>query len=175
MVKGSLWLLGCISSAPLLFGALPDSRRKSQGESSCLRTSRSGFVHLGLTKAWPVTGKGGYAMRVLETPDGRYIIVHGRLWRRQRPDLEAAMRDRLVRELMDGRRAVKVAKRSGDAGALAQARSVVDAAKHGLGERGPLWWTDGVPDQNRRMVRNTAYADWYAGLPEAEKAEPSRR
>ena len=108
-------------------------------------------------------------MRVLETPDGRYIVVNGRLWRRQRPDLEPVQRDRLVRELMDGRRAVRAAKRSGDADALAQARRAVDAAKHGLGERGPVWWTDGAPDLNRRMVANTPYAQWYAVLPEAEK------
>ncbi len=114
-------------------------------------------------------------MRVLETPDGRYIVVHGRLWRRQRPDLEPVQRDRLVRDLMDGRRAVRAAKRSGDAEALARARRAVDTAKHALGERGPVWWTDGAPDLNRRMIRNTDYADWYAGLPEAERADQAKR
>jgi hypothetical protein len=43
----------------------------------------------------------------------------------------------------------------------------VDAAKTALGERGPVWWSDGAPDQNRRMARNTPYADWYAALPGA--------
>lgn len=114
-------------------------------------------------------------MSILETPDGRYIVVHGRLWRRQRPDLEPVQRDRLVRELMDARRAVRAAKRSGDEEALARARRAVDTAKHGLGERGPVWWTDGAPDQNRRMAKNTSYSDWYAGLPEAEKGEPGKR
>ncbi|NHZ89888.1 hypothetical protein F2P45_12815 [Massilia sp. CCM 8733] len=33
-----------------------------------------------------------------------------------------------------------------------------------LGERGPVWWTDGAPDFNRRMAANTPYAAWYAGL-----------
>jgi hypothetical protein len=33
-----------------------------------------------------------------------------------------------------------------------------------LGERGPVWWTDGAPDFNRKLVVNTPYADWYAGL-----------
>ncbi|WP_019905749.1 hypothetical protein [Methylobacterium sp. 77] len=103
-------------------------------------------------------------MPVTETPDGRYIVVKGRLWRRADPNLDAAERDRLVKALMDARRAVKVAKRSGDETALAQARQAVDAAKHALGERGPVWWTDGAPDENRRMVVNTSYADWYAGL-----------
>ncbi|MCK2056089.1 MULTISPECIES: hypothetical protein [unclassified Methylobacterium] len=98
----------------------------------------------------------------LETPDGRYIVVRGRLWRRTRPDLDPARREALVAALMDGRRAVKTAKAAGDGGALAQARAAVDAAKHGLGERGPVWWTDGTPDLNRHMARNTPYADWYA-------------
>jgi len=40
----------------------------------------------------------------------------------------------------------------------------VDAAKVGLGERGPVWWKDGAPDFNRRMARNTPYAAWYAEL-----------
>ncbi|MDP4004951.1 hypothetical protein [Methylobacterium sp. NEAU K] len=110
-----------------------------------------------------------------ETPDGRYLVLHGRLWRRQRPDLEAKERDRLVHELMDARRAVRAGKRAGDDAAIAQARAAVDAAKHGLGERGPVWWTDGAPDQNRRMVKNTSYADWYAALPMAEKADPPPR
>ncbi len=114
-------------------------------------------------------------MRVLETPDGRYIVVHGRLWRRHRPDLEPVQRDRLVRDLMEARRAVRAAKRSGEAAALARARAAVDAAKHGLGERGPVWWTDGAPDQNRRMIANTPYAAWYAGLPESVKADHDRR
>jgi hypothetical protein len=38
----------------------------------------------------------------------------------------------------------------------------VDAAKRALGERGPVWWTDGAPDYNRRMARNTPYASWFA-------------
>lgn len=113
-------------------------------------------------------------MRVLETPDGRYIVVHGRLWRRHRPDLEPVQRDRLVRDLMDARRAVRAAKRSGGEEALRQARAAVDLAKHGLGERGPVWWTDGTPDFNRRMIVNTPYAAWYATLPEAARAEPDR-
>jgi hypothetical protein len=40
----------------------------------------------------------------------------------------------------------------------------VDAAKRALGERGPVWWTDGTPDLNRRLARDTPYAGWFAGL-----------
>ncbi len=88
---------------------------------------------------------------------------------------EPVQRDRLVRDLMDARRAVRAAKRSGDEAALVRARAAVDAAKHGLGERGPVWWTDGAPDQNRRMIANTPYAAWYAALPESVRADPVRR
>jgi len=98
------------------------------------------------------------------TPDGRYVVVRGRLWRAANPVLSDAERARLTRELMAARSAVGRARRAGDREALAQAGRAVDAAKTALGERGPVWWSDGAPDQNRRMVRNTPYADWYAAL-----------
>jgi hypothetical protein len=96
------------------------------------------------------------------TPDGRYIVVRGRLWRRTNPGLGEAERERLVRELMAARRAVRDA--GDDAAARREARAGVDAAKRALGERGPPWWDDGAPDYTRRMARNTPYADWYAAL-----------
>lgn len=95
------------------------------------------------------------------TPDGRYFVVRGRLWRRADPGLGAAERARLVKALMAARRAVKVAKQSGEG--LVAARRRVDAVKRALGERGPVWWTDGAPDYNRHMVANTTYAAWFAG------------
>lgn len=98
------------------------------------------------------------------TPDGRYIVVRGQLWRRADPDLREEARRTLAGRLMDARRAVGRALRSGDAEALAAARADVEAAKVGLGERGPVWWTDGALDMNRRMASNTPYADWCAGL-----------
>lgn len=101
-------------------------------------------------------------MPQLLTPDGRYLIVRGRLWRTSNPKLPDAERQRLVDALMDARRAVNHARHADDADALAQARSAVDAAKHALGERGPVWWTDGTPDYNRHLAKNSPYADWYA-------------
>lgn len=95
------------------------------------------------------------------TPDGRYIVVRGRLWRRVDPALDESRREELVSALMVARRAVGSALRSGEGDALAAARAGVDAAKRGLGERGPVWWTDGAPDYNRRMARNTPYAEWW--------------
>ncbi|QQR40392.1 hypothetical protein [Devosia rhizoryzae] len=101
---------------------------------------------------------------VLHTPDGRYIVVRGRLWRSSNPDLSAAERQRLVDDLMDARRRV----RSPDAEAKAKARRDVDRAKQALGERGPVWWTDGAPDYNRHLAKNTPYAAWYAAVAEDE-------
>ena len=95
-----------------------------------------------------------------KTPDGRYIIVRERLWRAANPHLTDDRRQALVAELMNGRRAVRAAK--DDVSAMASARQVVDDAKRALGERGAVWWTDGAPDFNRHLVRNTPYATWFA-------------
>ncbi|WP_218018807.1 hypothetical protein [Novosphingobium rosa] len=69
------------------------------------------------------------------TPDGRYLGVRGRLWRRTNPNLPEDLRDRLIHALMEA-----------------------------LGERGPVWWQDGAPDYNRHLAKNTPYADWFAAL-----------
>lgn len=95
-------------------------------------------------------------------------MVRGRLWRTADPGLSDERRQRLVDELMAARRAVGVARRAGDAAAEAAARAAVDAAKRALGERGPVWWTDGAPDLNRHMARTTVYADWFAALPSTD-------
>jgi hypothetical protein len=99
---------------------------------------------------------------VLETPDGRYIIVRGRLWRKANPHLPEDERKRLVSELMSARRAVKEA--ADDPDRLRAAGKAVDTAKVALGERGPVWWTDGAPDLNRHLARTTEYAEWYADV-----------
>ncbi|MGN7293035.1 hypothetical protein [Rhizobium sp. SAFR-030] len=96
------------------------------------------------------------------TPDGRYFVVRGRLWRRSNPALDEETRSRLVRDLMSARRAVRDAK--GDSMATTEARRRVDAAKVALGERGSVWWDDGAPDFNRHMAKNTPYADWFDSL-----------
>ena len=43
----------------------------------------------------------------LTTPDGRQLIVRGRLWRTANPGLGAQERQRLVNALKDARRSVK--------------------------------------------------------------------
>jgi hypothetical protein len=69
------------------------------------------------------------------TPDGRYFVVRGRLWRMADPRLADILRARPVKTLMAARRAVAAAKRSRDAGLEAAARMEVDRAKRLLGER----------------------------------------
>lgn len=95
----------------------------------------------------------------LTTPDGRYIVVGGILWRRSDPRLAADERQRLVDELMAARRAVRDAV---DDATKRQARARVQETKVALGERGPVWWDDGAPDLTRRKATNTGYADWFA-------------
>jgi hypothetical protein len=99
------------------------------------------------------------------TPDGRYFVVRDRLWRTTNPALAPELRQEWVDRLMRARRQVGLAKKAGDKEAERSARVAVDEAKRALGERGPVWWTDGAPDLNRRMVANTPYADWFAALP----------
>ena len=98
------------------------------------------------------------------TPDGRYFVVRGRLWRCANPALPAGERARLTTELMRARSDVGRALRAGDREGERAARRAVDAAKVALGERGVPWWTDGAPDYNRRLARNTPYSGWYAAL-----------
>lgn len=85
------------------------------------------------------------------------------------PALEPEKRQELVNQLMDARRQVGAARKASDAEAERKARQTVDQAKRALGERGPVWWTDGAPDFNRRKVENTPYAEWYASLSSVTK------
>jgi ribosome recycling factor len=94
----------------------------------------------------------------LVTPDGRYVVVRGRLWRAQNPDLTEAARAELVKKLMQARRQLR--------GRVTQeqraaAREIVNETKVALGERGPVWWSDNSRDLNRHMVKNTPYAQWF--------------
>jgi len=105
------------------------------------------------------------------TPDGRYIVVRGRLWRATNPNLRAQERRSLTARLMEARRTVGVAKRKNDGALLRAARQEVQAVKVALGERGPVWWDDGSPDYNRHLAKNTPYARWYAGTSAPEGRE----
>ncbi len=96
------------------------------------------------------------------TPDGRYFVVRGRLWRMSNPHLPPEVRAALVKDLMDARRVLRGKRPEEERRA---AREQVDRAKQALGERGPVWWADGAPDYNRKLARNTPYRDWFATLP----------
>lgn len=96
------------------------------------------------------------------TPDGRYFVVRGRLWRTTNPNLSEETRRHWVSQLMTARREIAAARREGrDPAAL---RRQVDEAKRALGERGPVWWTDGSADYNRHMAKNTPYASWFEAV-----------
>lgn len=110
-------------------------------------------------------------MTTLLTPDRRYIIVRGRLWRAANPHLAADVEAHWVGRLMDARRRVKAALRSTKADELACARCAVHEAKIALGERGPVWWSDGARDFNRCLVKNSPYAAWYNSLPSRPSGE----
>jgi len=107
------------------------------------------------------------------TPDGRYLVVRGRLWRRSNPNLKPADRHLLVDALMAARRDVRQALSSADTVLLKNARQRVSDAKIGLGERGPAWWSDGAPDLNRHMARNTPYAAWFSDVSNASQPNES--
>lgn len=113
-------------------------------------------------KAMNAVNVHGHAVRAdySTTPDRRYFVVRGRLWRLSNPSLDAATHEQLVRELMAARREVRDAHVPRD---RLQARGRVDAAKRGLGERGDVWWQDGAPDYNHQLAVDTPYADWFLG------------
>jgi hypothetical protein len=98
------------------------------------------------------------------TPDGRYFVVRGRLWRMANPKLAPAKTTALISELTKARSAVRCAELAGNPIEEAAAHRAVDLIKRELGERGPVWWTDEAPDLNRHAVNNTPYAKWHSGL-----------
>ena len=97
----------------------------------------------------------------LRTPDGRYVVVRGRLWRATDPRLSQEQQQQLTRDLMSARRDKGAARRAGDDAAVEAARSRVERAKRALGERGPVWWDDDEPDLTRHLARTTRYAAWF--------------
>jgi hypothetical protein len=100
------------------------------------------------------------------TPDGRYFVARSRLWRCTDPGLDEGERRRAVKALMQARRAVRFAE---DEAARAEARDGVEAAKRRLGERGPVWWDDGAPDETGRAPWTTGYAAWWRALPAEDR------
>ena len=100
------------------------------------------------------------------TPDGRYFVARSRLWRCTNPALPDPERRAHVKALMRARNAVRLATTVADE---REARAAVHEAKLALGERGPAWWDDGAPDENRRAPWNSSYAAWWEELSEGER------
>ena len=96
------------------------------------------------------------------TPDGRYFVANNRLWRCTDPRLTEEQKRVHIKALMKARRAVRSAQQQGDDDALRQARQSVQEAKEALGERGPVWWEDGTPDEGGLAPHNSSYAQWWA-------------
>jgi hypothetical protein len=94
------------------------------------------------------------------TPDGRYFVVRGRLWRTTNPSIPEDERAVLTNALMKARRDIREA-RDTNAALEKDARRRVHEAKVKLGERGEPWWTDGAPDYNRHLAKNTPYKEWF--------------
>lgn len=81
--------------------------------------------------------------RYPETPDGRYFVIKGRLWRRSNPTLDHDTRETLVKALMNARRAVRDNKL--DTNKTSQARKKIHEAN-----RSGRTWTTMV---DRRIAR----------------------
>ena len=110
--------------------------------------------------------RGPFANQYPSTPDRRYFVVKGRLWRLSDPTLSPRRRQQLVDQLMSCRR--RLSGKAPDTAHVRAIRAEIDAVKRSLGERGCPWWTDGTPDYNRFKVTNTPYNDWYQSLKESE-------
>ena len=103
------------------------------------------------------------------TPDGRYFVAAGKLWRCSDPRLTPEGRKALTAKLMAARRKVKEVQNSEVK--LNRARRQVNAAKEALGERGPVWWDDGAPDETMKDPASSSYAEWWASLTNEDRAK----
>ena len=96
-------------------------------------------------------GRGDRALSASDPrEDERWLVIGGRRWRRQDPDLPDEVRDELLSHLGRGRSGVRTAKAGGDDDAIAAARHRVNLAKHGLGERGDPWWEQTQDEKRAR-------------------------
>ena len=72
----------------------------------------------------------------------RWLVIHGRRWRRTDPSLPADLIEALTSHLGRGRSGVRAGKKAGDDERVSASRRRVGLAKAGLGERGPYWWDE---------------------------------
>lgn len=97
-----------------------------------------------------------------DVDDERWLVVDGRRWRRQDPELPADVAERLLSHLGRGRSGVRAAKHADEDPAPSRRR--VDLAKHGLGERGTPWWDQNAAERRRR---------WEEALDELDRLDRS--
>lgn len=79
-------------------------------------------------------------------PDGRYLVVDGRRWRAEDPELP----DNLASALRSALGRARSAVRSTEGEERARVRERVQLAKEGLGERGDPWWELTVEQRRER-------------------------
>ncbi|KUG52067.1 biopolymer transporter Tol [Kocuria rosea subsp. polaris] len=103
---------------------------------------------------------------VEHTPDGRWVVVDGRRWRRQDPALPPDAAARLRSHLGRARAAVRTVRRDGTEEELRAVRDRVGLAKLGLGERGTPWWEQ-TPDERKGR--------WSAALRQLDALAPPER
>jgi hypothetical protein len=82
-----------------------------------------------------------------------------RAWRASHLNLTEEERGHWIAQLIKARRAVHSA--PGNPDQLAIPRRAIHETKCALGERGPVWWTDGAPDLNWRLAKNSSYSGWW--------------
>ncbi len=102
-----------------------------------------------------------------DVDDERWLVVHGRRWRREDPGLPEDVAARLRSHLGRGRSAVGRLTRAGQD--PADARRRVDLAKHGLGERGTPWWEQSTDERRAR------WTEALAALDALDEPDPSPR
>ncbi len=88
------------------------------------------------------------------TSDEHYLVVQGRRWRRQDPELPEDVAKALKSALGRARNEVARLQREGEDPAPARKR--VGLAKHGLGERGTPWWEQSPAERERRWQQALA-------------------
>jgi hypothetical protein len=102
-----------------------------------------------------------------ETPDGRYFVARGRLWRKGDPSLSDSTRRAAIKALMQARHAEGQAINDAERRA---ARDAITAAKCRLGEAGSVWWDDGSPDESGLHPADSRYRDWWHALDAESRA-----
>lgn len=90
------------------------------------------------------------------TEDGRYIVVNGRRWRAEDPELPPDLAASLKSALGQARSGIKNADDDTHRQSL---RDRVQRAKEGLGERGTPWWELPVEDRVQRAKDRLASLD----------------